>query len=259
MESPIASRRSSSVHPHDIFSTPNNRRFTTTSSTEYSSLPTPPLRSNAEMLRGNVMIPNVRDEISGLREEIERLRSVVGGLAQELGGGAERVGGARIEEERGEEGMDIQENGVGEAEDDYDEREGEVEDEGIRNGRNEEDGVQGGVVEGETPSIASKVDLDETSSSHVSKDQVELNGQPNGHGGESKSEVTIDDEPVLSEAILKTAHISANIIRLLDGTVNTGEPADESNEKIKARSDEDIFGKANLEKIEAYIKDLGGK
>ncbi|WRT69828.1 uncharacterized protein IL334_006819 [Kwoniella shivajii] len=67
----------------DLFSPTANRSFTTA---DTSSLATPPLQSNAAMLRGNVIVPNVRDEISGLREEIERLRDVVGGLAQGLGG-----------------------------------------------------------------------------------------------------------------------------------------------------------------------------
>ncbi|OCF40677.1 hypothetical protein I317_05526 [Kwoniella heveanensis CBS 569] len=68
----------------DVFtaSTPANTSFGLTDDT--SSLATP-LSSSAGMLRGNVSIPNVREEISGLREEIMRLRSVVGGLAEGMG------------------------------------------------------------------------------------------------------------------------------------------------------------------------------
>ncbi|WWC66006.1 uncharacterized protein I303_108628 [Kwoniella dejecticola CBS 10117] len=245
----------------DVFSTPNDRSLTTTSSTDISSLPTPPLRSNAEMLRGNVVLPNVRDEFSGLREEIERLRSFVGGLAVGLSqerDTQEEVNDpdvqeeerAQAEEREQQEGRVVSESTNSQEEMEVEERENGdrqvAEERPFEDGRaTQENGNQNGSTEEEgsdrSASNAEKAMEAVQSSVGMSK----TNDRP---------------EQVISEAFSKTAHKSAEILRLLDSLVHPPTPRDGSQDKDdviieSSRTDEMIFAEGDLERIKEWVVD----
>ncbi|OCF62106.1 hypothetical protein L486_01773 [Kwoniella mangroviensis CBS 10435] len=229
----LSSRRmSTSRNVHDVYSTPaNDRSFISNgSSTDFSSLPTPPMRSNAEMLRGNVMIPNVRDEISGLREEIERLRSVVGGLAQELGGGS----GGQNREQQNQEVV----------------RENEI-DGGIVNAESQ---VEGGLDKEQShgPDAAIVQEAEGVESVRVKEEDDQT--RKNDSQLEEENPETEKEEQV-PEAFLKTANISSEIIHLLDSQIRKSAKRDA--EVGDTRSDEEVFSIANLERVMRYVKGLG--
>ncbi|WWC95710.1 hypothetical protein V866_002576 [Kwoniella sp. B9012] len=237
IDSPTVGRSVSLRNGHDVFSTPatNDRSFVSaSSSTDFSSLPTPPLRSNAEMLRGNVVIPNVRDEISGLRDEIERLRSVVGGLAQELGGGG--IGQQR--EIRSEEVA----------------RENEYEiDGGIVTAESQGEGVSD-EEQGRGHDAVRMQEEDEIKSERAEEGDNRMGQMESGSVVKGEKTKTEKKEQV-SEVFLKTANISAEIIRLLGSQISKSAKRD--TEGSGTRSDEEVFSTMNLEKIMRYVKGLG--
>ncbi|WWD04481.1 hypothetical protein V865_002551 [Kwoniella europaea PYCC6329] len=237
IDSPTVGRSVSLRNGHDVFSTPatNDRSFVSaSSSTDFSSLPTPPLRSNAEMLRGNVVIPNVRDEIGGLRDEIERLRSVVGGLAQELGGGG--IGQQR--EIRSEEVA----------------RENEYEiDGGIVTAESQGEGVSD-EEQGRGHDAVLMQEEDEIKSEKAEEGDNRMGQMESGSVVKGEKTKTEKKEQV-SEVFLKTANISAEIIRLLGSQISKSAKRD--TEGSGTRSDEEVFSTMNLEKIMRYVKGLG--
>ncbi|WVQ66162.1 uncharacterized protein L199_004340 [Kwoniella botswanensis] len=238
IDSPTVGRSVSLRNGHDVFSTPatNDRSFVSaSSSTDFSSLPTPPLRSNAELLRGNVVIPNVRDEISGLRDEIERLRSVVGGLAQELGAG----GTGQQREIPSEEVARENENEI---------------DGGVVTAEWQVEGVSDDEEQGRGHDAVRMQEEEEIKKGRVEEEDNRIGKTDSGSVVEGEITKTEKKEQV-SEAFLKTANISAEIIRLLDSQISKS--AERDTEGSGTRSDEAILSTMNLEKIMRYVKGLG--
>ncbi|WWC92684.1 uncharacterized protein L201_007643 [Kwoniella dendrophila CBS 6074] len=227
----------SPLSPPALNSTPHNHNFvdrsfsmtSTTASTDISSLPTPPLRSNAQMLRGNVVIPSIRDEMSDLREEIERLRSVVGDLAQDLGVNRQEPARSQLSEpehqQQNEGGNQVAEGNVGQS----------IEGEASEN--------DGHLVNGDE---LLKMDNERNESKDTN---AERKGNPH-------AEPEVSEEPSIqaSEAFMTTANLSANIIRLLDQQMHNIKLTEEQKEEPKYRSDTEIFDKSNLEKIMDCVK-----
>ncbi|WVF68371.1 hypothetical protein IAT40_003136 [Kwoniella sp. CBS 6097] len=258
----------------DVFtsSTPANTSFGMTDDT--SSLATP-LSSAAGMLRGNVSIPNVREEISGLREEIMRLRSVVGGLAEGMGRPT-RVENVEQVQERPEVGREVL--GEGATATDSAVLDDEVEAGGTEN-----------TPAVRVPDVVARQDGSASTEEVASKGELSGNTDEDQKQAEEKKGSSADlgsntNLPNMPESFKQTAGISAEIIRTLDRLLTSSQrdstektltddlqdkdkdkDKDEDKDKDKARTaaetfpprdDATVFSPSNLRSILDYVNAL---
>ncbi|WVQ95921.1 hypothetical protein IAU59_003020 [Kwoniella sp. CBS 9459] len=231
----------------DVFttSTPANTSFGMTDDT--SSLATPSSVSAAGMLRGNVSIPNVREEISGLREEIMRLRSVVGGLAEGMGRPARNEMVESAEEPLVDREASDQ-RGSGRTATDSAVLDDEVE---VGEIQDTSAGQRREAAELDTP--AKNAEVNRAGGEGI-KEGVK---QAASELLEDQSQAGLGDVP---ESFKQTAHLSAQIIRALDGRLNSGlrPTADSTGAKSELRpasqrDDGTIFSFTNLHLILEYV------